>query len=55
VTASANQILDPRTKYIVLDKPEKIEHPQWLMDGLNRYYYLEAVVGGHEMYRRQSP
>lgn len=55
VNASTSQILDANTKYIVLDKPEKIEHPQWLMDGLKRYYYLEAVIGGHEIYRRQSP
>ncbi len=55
VTGSADQILDPHTKYIVLDTPEKIEHPQWLMDGLNRYYHLETVIGGHEIYRRQSP
>ena len=55
VTGSADQILDPRTKYIVLDKPERMEHPQWLMEGLKRYYYLEAIVGGHEIYRRQSP
>ncbi|HLO17534.1 MAG TPA: hypothetical protein VK206_22065 [Anaerolineales bacterium] len=54
VTGPAERIFDPRTKYIVLDTPEKIDHPQWLMDGLKRYYYLETVIGGQEIYRRRA-
>ena len=55
LVGAEDRIFDPRTKYIVLDRPEKLDHPQWLMDGLNRYYYLETVIGGQEIYRRQSP
>jgi hypothetical protein len=50
--ASPQQIFDPRTKYIVLDKPENLDHPQWLMDGLHHDYHLETVIGGQEIYRR---
>jgi hypothetical protein len=49
------QIFDPRTKYIVLDQPDRINRPQWLMDGLKRDYSLETVIGGQEIYRRNSP
>jgi hypothetical protein len=49
------QIFNPRTKYIVLDTPKKIDHPQWLMDGLARSYDLETVIGGQQIYRRQAP
>ncbi|RPJ27661.1 MAG: hypothetical protein EHM33_07300 [Chloroflexi bacterium] len=55
MTGPAERIFDPRTKYIVLDTPEKIDHPQWLMEGLSRYYYLETIIGDQEIYRRQSP
>jgi len=55
VTGPAERIFDPRTKYIVLDTPERMEHPQWLMDGLQRYYYLETTIDDQEIYRRQSP
>ena len=53
VTGPATRIFDPRTKYIVLDEPENLEHPQWLIDGLKRYYYLETVIGGQEIYRHR--
>jgi hypothetical protein len=55
LAGSPEQIFNPRTKYIVLDRPEKIDHPQWLMDGLHQYYDLETVIGGQEIYRRRSP
>ncbi len=54
VTGPAERIFDPRTKYIVLDSPERMEHPQWLMEGLHRDYDLETIIGGHEIYRRYS-
>lgn len=53
VTGSAEQVFDSRTKYLVLDKPEKMERPQWLMDRLESDFYLETVIGEHEIYRRQ--
>lgn len=54
-TGPAERIFTPRTKYIVLDTPERIEHPQWLMDGLARDYDLETTIADHEIYRRRSP
>jgi hypothetical protein len=51
---SPDQVFNPRTKYIVLDKPENLNHPQWLMDGLQRDYHLETIIGGQEIYRRNS-
>jgi hypothetical protein len=55
VTGPAERIFTPRTKYIVLDRPERIDRPQWLLDGLSRDYYLETLIGGHAIYRRQAP
>jgi hypothetical protein len=51
---SPDQVFSPHTKYIVLDKPENLNHPQWLMDGLHRDYHLETIIGGQEIYRRNS-
>ncbi len=53
-TGSPERILSPRTKYIVLDPPQKMERPQWLLDGLAADYRLETILEGREIYRRQS-
>lgn len=53
-TGSPDRIFDPHTKYIVLDTPERMPRPQWLMDGLASEYHLEAVIEGREIYRRIS-
>jgi hypothetical protein len=55
VTGPGERIFDPRTKYIVVDTPERLERPQWFVDGLQRYYYLETIIGDQEIYRRRSP
>ncbi len=52
-TGSPERIFDPRTKYIVVDKPQRIDRPQWLLDGLAAHYDLEAIVNGQEIYRRR--
>ncbi len=46
------RIFNPKTKYIILDKPTAIERPQWLLDGLAQYYNFETTVAGKEIYRR---
>ena len=51
-TGSPNRVFDPRTKYIVVDKLEKIEHPQWLIDGLASNYHLETIIENRAVYRR---
>ena len=51
-TGSPERIFDPRTKYIVLDTPERWPRPQWLMEGLASAYHLETVIEGREIYRR---
>jgi len=51
---SADQILCSGTKYVVVDSPERMERPRWLIDRLQRDYYLETIIGGHEIYRRKS-
>jgi hypothetical protein len=51
-TGPAERIFNSRTKYIVLDRPDKMERPQWLLDGLLRDYYLETIIEGKEIYRR---
>jgi hypothetical protein len=52
-TGSSERILDSRTKYIVLDKPERMDRPQWLLDGLAINYYLETTIEDREIYRLQ--
>lgn len=51
-TGPPERIFAPRTKYIVLDIPERISRPRWLMDGLAADYYLETTIEGREIYRR---
>jgi 4-amino-4-deoxy-L-arabinose transferase-like glycosyltransferase len=53
-TGSPDRIFDPRTKYIVLDTPERLPRPQWLVDGLASDYHLEVIIEGREIYRRLS-
>lgn len=52
-TGSPTRIFGPQTKYIVLDTPERMRRPQWLLDGLAADYYLETIINGREIYRRQ--
>ena len=51
-TGSPDRIFDERTRYIILDTPERIDRPQWLLDGLAKNYALETVIEGREIYRR---
>ncbi|HLO32228.1 MAG TPA: hypothetical protein VK249_23970 [Anaerolineales bacterium] len=51
-TGSPNRIFDPSTKYIVVDEPEKIDRPQWLLDGIAANYELETIIDDREIYRR---
>lgn len=53
-TGSPTRIFDSRTKYIILDQPERMHRPPWLMEGLATDYFLETTVEGWEIYRRQS-
>jgi len=53
-TGSPERIFDPRTKYIVLDKHQRMERPQWLLDGLAADYDLETILEGQEFYRRRT-
>lgn len=55
VGGPAERIFDPRTTYIVVDRPEKIDRPQWLVEGLSSFYRLEIVLGQQEIYRRRTP
>jgi 4-amino-4-deoxy-L-arabinose transferase-like glycosyltransferase len=50
-TGAPQRIFDPRTKYIVVDDIKF--RPQWLLDGLEQDYYLEATINGTEIYRRK--
>lgn len=52
-TGSPTRIFDQRTKYIILDEPERMPRPQWLLDGLAANYSLETIINGREIYRRQ--
>jgi 4-amino-4-deoxy-L-arabinose transferase-like glycosyltransferase len=54
-TGSPERIFDPRTKYIVLDTPKRMDRPQWLLDGLAAKYRLETTIEGREIYRRTTP
>jgi hypothetical protein len=51
---SAERILGPRTKYVVLNNPKKMGRPGWLASGVQHYYYLETIIGEHEIYRRRE-
>ena len=53
-TGSPDRIFDARTKYIILDTPERLPRPQWLLDGLAANYALETVIEGREIYRRNQ-
>jgi hypothetical protein len=52
-TGAPQRIFNPLTKYIIVD-PVKIR-PQWLTDGLEMKYVLEAIVEEQEIYRRKEP
>lgn len=54
-TGPPERIFNPQTKYIIVDVPERLARPEWLMAGLARYYELETVIGDKELYRRQLP
>jgi hypothetical protein len=51
-TGSPQRIFDPRTKYIVLDTPQKMDRPRWLIEGLASNYELETTLYNREIYRR---
>jgi hypothetical protein len=53
-SGSTDQIFVPQTKYVVLDKQEKIVRPQWLLDGLAANYELEIMIDDREVYRRST-
>ncbi len=54
-TGSPERIFTPQTKYIIIDMPERLARPDWLMDGLARDYQLETTLGEKDLYRRQTP
>lgn len=54
-TGPAERIFTSQTKYIIVDMPERLARPEWLLDGLARSYQLETVIGEKEVYRRQTP
>ncbi|MBI2333906.1 MAG: glycosyltransferase family 39 protein, partial [Chloroflexi bacterium] len=51
-TGPPERIFDPRTKYIVVDDPKAFARPDWLIQGLEQYYVLEATINDLEIYRR---
>lgn len=54
-TGPPERVFTPQTKYIVIDSPERLVRPDWLLKGLARSYSLEAVIGEKEIYRLHSP
>lgn len=51
-TGPPERIFDPKTKYIVVDDPTIFSQPQWLLNGLEKYYHVETVIGKEKIYRR---
>lgn len=54
-TGSPERIFTPQTKYIIVDLPERLARPEWMLNGLAHYYHLETMNAGKELYRRQPP
>ncbi|RPJ27660.1 MAG: hypothetical protein EHM33_07295 [Chloroflexi bacterium] len=52
-TGSPERIFDPHTKYIILDTPQRMDRPQWLLAGLAANYDLKTTLEGREIYRRR--
>lgn len=51
-TGPPERIFDPRTKYIVVADSNIFSRPEWLLKGLEQYYFLETTINGMEIYRR---
>jgi hypothetical protein len=55
VSGPPERIFTPQTKYIIVDMPERLARPEWLMNGLARDYQLETTLAEKDIYRRNSP
>jgi 4-amino-4-deoxy-L-arabinose transferase-like glycosyltransferase len=51
-TGPPERIFDPRTKYIVVADAKIFFRPEWLINGLEQYYFLETTINDLEIYRR---
>jgi hypothetical protein len=49
-TGAPERIFDPKTKYIVLETLERMQRPQWLLDGLATHCDFETALEGREIY-----
>jgi hypothetical protein len=54
-TGPPERIFTSQTKYIIVDMPERLPRPDWLMNGLARDYQLETTLGEKDLYRRHPP
>jgi hypothetical protein len=54
-TGSPQRIFERQTKYIIVDPIEGFPRPEWLVDGLSRYYVLETTIMDKQIYRRVEP
>ena len=53
-TGPYQRIFSPDTAYIVLGETSNLPRPDWLYQGLDDDYVLEAIIGDEEVYRRTS-
>lgn len=51
-TGPRERIFDANTKYIILDP--KLPAPQWLVEGLSKYYTFDTNISGWDFYRRNG-
>ncbi len=49
-TGPPQRIFNPRTKYILV--ADHKDRPQWLIAGLDHYYFLETHIDVYQLYRR---
>jgi hypothetical protein len=54
-TGSPERIFDIHTRYIMVDPADQLPRPEWLTEGLSRYYVLETTLMNKEIYRRLEP
>lgn len=48
------RVFSALTKYIILDEPDALARPQWLMNGLAQNYFLETTIDGKEVFKRRT-